>query len=197
MPPPCRYWPNFGPTARLSPCASAAGHALRTIGTPEARRALFDLIEDSDRLSVYLAVAATFDEDSAAAFDRLVHYFDPGRIAQPGRGRNPQCRPGDFRSGLICRRTQRGTDPPVDGLEGAVLAAAGPALGQTVRRPAARQASGAQCPACPEVRRGGPCRPRAGGGSGPRGSTRRPSRNQGVWRPLDPLSPRRTRPGLE
>ncbi len=130
----------------LEPVRSAAGHALRTIGTPEARRALLDLIEDSDHLSVYLAVAAAFDEDSATAFDRLLYYFEPGRSAQPGRGRNPQCRPGDFRSELVCRRAQRGTDPPMGGFEGAVLAAAGPALGQTVRRPAARQATGAHCP---------------------------------------------------
>ena len=68
----------------LEPVRNAAGHALRTIGTPEARRALLDLIEDSDHLSVYLAVAAVFDEDSATAFDHLSHYFEPGRVAQPG-----------------------------------------------------------------------------------------------------------------
>ncbi len=68
----------------LQPVRTAAGHALRTIATPEARRALLDLVEDSDHLSVYLAVAAVFDEDSATAFDRLMHYFEPGRVAQPG-----------------------------------------------------------------------------------------------------------------
>ncbi len=68
----------------LEPVRNAAGHALRTIGTPEARQALFDLIEDSDHLSVSLAVAAAIDEGSATAFDRLVHYFEPGRFAQRG-----------------------------------------------------------------------------------------------------------------
>jgi hypothetical protein len=68
----------------LEPVRNAAGHALRAIGTPEARRALLDLIEDSDQLSVYLAVAAVFDEDAAAAFDRFSLYFEPGRVTQPG-----------------------------------------------------------------------------------------------------------------
>jgi hypothetical protein len=68
----------------LQPVRNAAGHALRTIGTPEARRELLGLIEDADHLSVYLAVAAVFDEDAASAFDRFSHYFDSGRVAQPG-----------------------------------------------------------------------------------------------------------------
>jgi hypothetical protein len=68
----------------LEPVRTAAGHALRTIATPEARRALLDLIEDSDHLSVYLAVAAAFDEDSVTVFDHLLYYFEPGRIAQLG-----------------------------------------------------------------------------------------------------------------
>lgn len=68
----------------LQPVRNAAGHALRAIGIPEARRALLDLIEDSDHLSVYLAVAAVFDENEASAFDRFSHYFDPGRAAQTG-----------------------------------------------------------------------------------------------------------------
>ncbi len=68
----------------LEPVRSAAGHALRTIGTPEARRALLDLIEDSDHFSVYLAVAAAFNEDPATAFDSFSYNFNPGRVAQPG-----------------------------------------------------------------------------------------------------------------
>jgi len=68
----------------LQPVRNAAGHALRAIGTPEARRALWDLIEDSDHLSVYLAVATVFDEDAATAIDRFSHYFEPGRVAQAG-----------------------------------------------------------------------------------------------------------------
>lgn len=68
----------------LVPVRDAAGHALRAIGTPEARRALLNLIEDSDHPSAYLAVASVFDEDPAKAFDRLSHYFEPARVAQPG-----------------------------------------------------------------------------------------------------------------
>ncbi|MFN0022054.1 MAG: HEAT repeat domain-containing protein [Pirellulaceae bacterium] len=67
----------------LQPVRDAAGHALRDIGTTEARRALLELIEDSDDLSVYLAVAAVFDEDVTTAFARFSHYFDPDRVAQP------------------------------------------------------------------------------------------------------------------
>jgi hypothetical protein len=68
----------------LHPVRTAAGHALRAIGTPEARRVLLEQIEDSESPSAYLAVAAVFDEDPASAFDRLSSYFDPRRFAQPG-----------------------------------------------------------------------------------------------------------------
>jgi hypothetical protein len=71
-------------TCALQPVRNAAGHALRAIGTPEARRALLDLIEDSDHLSVYLAVAVIFDENPAEAFDRLSCYFEVGHRAQLG-----------------------------------------------------------------------------------------------------------------
>ena len=84
MRPRCRCLAQLWADCPLEPVRSAAGRALRTIGTPEARRALLDLIEDSDHLSVYLGVAAAFDEDPATAFDHLVHYFEPGRFAQPG-----------------------------------------------------------------------------------------------------------------
>src|ERR1700678_1510641 len=47
MPLLAELWADCG----LEPVRSAAGHALRPIGTPEARRALLDLIEDSDHLS--------------------------------------------------------------------------------------------------------------------------------------------------
>lgn len=63
---------------------TASGHALRAIGTPEARQALVDLIEDSDHLSVFLAVAAIFDEDAARAFDRFAPYFEGNRVVQLG-----------------------------------------------------------------------------------------------------------------
>jgi hypothetical protein len=68
----------------LVPVRAAAGRALLAIGTPEARRALLNLIEESDHSSVYFAVATVFDEDPEQAFDRLTHYFEPGRVAQPG-----------------------------------------------------------------------------------------------------------------
>ena len=127
----------------LAAVRNAAGHALCAIGNSGVRWALLDLIDDSDHLSVYLAVAAVFDEDPATAFDRLLCYFEPARFARRWRGRDPQCRPGDFRSEVVCRRARWGPPPPrMGGPEGTDLAAAGPALDQTVRRPAARQALG-------------------------------------------------------
>lgn len=68
----------------LQPVRSAAGHALRQIGSPDARNALIDLIEDSDHLSVFMAVRAIFDTDPAEAFTRFAPYFDPERVRQPG-----------------------------------------------------------------------------------------------------------------
>lgn len=68
----------------LQPVWVAAGHALRNIGTPEALLALQDAIEDSDHLSVFLAVRATFDEDPKAAYDRFAPRFAPERLAEPG-----------------------------------------------------------------------------------------------------------------
>ena len=68
----------------LLPVRTVAGHALRQIGTPDARKALIDLIEDSDRLSVFMAVRAIFDADPTQAFTRCAPYFDPARVAQPG-----------------------------------------------------------------------------------------------------------------
>lgn len=63
---------------------SSVGNALRVIGTPEARGALLDLIEDSDAFSVFLAVRAIFDEKTTKAFDFCIDYFDDKRMAQPG-----------------------------------------------------------------------------------------------------------------
>lgn len=86
------------------PVRNAAGHALRAIGTLEARRALLDLIEDSDRLSVYLAVAAVFDEDTVTAFDQFSRYFEPDRVEQMGGAVIPNTvlatfAPGSFAAG--------------------------------------------------------------------------------------------------
>jgi hypothetical protein len=68
----------------LEPVRTAAGHALRAIGTPAARAALEALIEDADHLSVFLAVRAVFDTDPDLAFDRFAPYFDPQQVRQPG-----------------------------------------------------------------------------------------------------------------
>jgi hypothetical protein len=68
----------------LVPARIATGHALRAIGNREARAALLSLIEDSDHLSVFLAVRSVFDEDPASAFDRFAPYFDKRRVGAPG-----------------------------------------------------------------------------------------------------------------
>lgn len=80
----------------LQPVWVAAGHALREIGTAEARAALQDAIEDSDHLAVFLAVRATFDEDPMAAYDRFAPRFAPERLAEPGGAAVPQVVLGTF-----------------------------------------------------------------------------------------------------
>lgn len=62
----------------------SVGHSLRKIGTPEARGALLDQIEDSDAFSLFTAVGAIFDEKTSKAFDFCIEYFDESRMAQPG-----------------------------------------------------------------------------------------------------------------
>jgi hypothetical protein len=57
----------------LVPVRYAAGHALFAIGTNEARAALESMMEDSDFLSLSLAVRAVFDRDPSIAYD----YFEP------------------------------------------------------------------------------------------------------------------------
>lgn len=100
----------------LQPVRDAAGHALRAIGTPEARKALLDLIEDSDHLSVYLAIAAVFDEVAATAFERLSRYFELESVAQPGGAVIPSAvvatfAPSSFAAGRDGELTPRWTDP--------------------------------------------------------------------------------------
>jgi hypothetical protein len=68
----------------LMPVRYAAGHALRAIGSTHARAALAEQLEDSDDLSVFLAVRAVFDADPAAAFDQFSCYFDLRRVLRPG-----------------------------------------------------------------------------------------------------------------
>ncbi|MFM7562760.1 MAG: HEAT repeat domain-containing protein [Planctomycetota bacterium] len=62
----------------------AAGQALSELGTPESFRALHELIEDAAHWSTRYAVSSVFNEDASTAFDRLLHFFEPARLAQPG-----------------------------------------------------------------------------------------------------------------
>jgi HEAT repeat protein len=55
----------------LVPLRQAAAHALWEIGTPDAREVLVELINDSDRLSVFMAVRAVFDAAPMGAYDRF------------------------------------------------------------------------------------------------------------------------------
>jgi hypothetical protein len=68
----------------LVPARIATGHALRAIGNRKARAALLSLIEDSDHLSVFLAVRSIFDDAPASAFDRFAPYFEKRRVSEPG-----------------------------------------------------------------------------------------------------------------
>ena len=64
----------------------AAGAALLAIGTPEALAALsagLDEYDPNGRITT-LAVRAIFRADPAGAYDRLIGYFDPQRLAAPG-----------------------------------------------------------------------------------------------------------------
>jgi hypothetical protein len=68
----------------LMPLRTAAGHALREIGTPEARAALIATIDDADTFSIYMGIRAIFDTAPDKAYDRLIPYFDAERLRQPG-----------------------------------------------------------------------------------------------------------------
>jgi hypothetical protein len=75
-----KIWTN----CPVQPVRTAAGHALRAIGTAEARAALRSAIEDADHLSVFLAVAAVFDDDPMKAYDYFLPYFEPQKVRLPG-----------------------------------------------------------------------------------------------------------------
>lgn len=82
----------------LVPVRTAVGHALRAIGSPEARAALLSLIEDADHLSVFLAVRTVFDDDPTTAFDRFAPYFcrstcEPARRVRNSSGGSSNLRP--------------------------------------------------------------------------------------------------------
>jgi hypothetical protein len=64
----------------------AAGAALLAIGTSEALAALsagLDEYDPDSRITTF-AVRAIFRTDPAGAYDRLIGYFDPQRLAAPG-----------------------------------------------------------------------------------------------------------------
>lgn len=64
----------------------AAGAALLAIGTPEALAALsagLDEYDPDNRITTF-AVRAIFRTNPAGAYDRLIGYFDPQRLAAPG-----------------------------------------------------------------------------------------------------------------
>ena len=69
----------------------AAGAALLAIGTPEALAALGTHLDehDPDGRITQFAVRAIFHADPAGAYDRLIGYFDPQRLAAPGGGSVP------------------------------------------------------------------------------------------------------------
>lgn len=68
----------------ISPVRVQAGHALRAIGSRDARAALIAMIDDADHLSVFLALRAIFDGDAMRAFDQLAPYFAEARLARAG-----------------------------------------------------------------------------------------------------------------
>ena len=69
--------------AKVHVLRTQVGHALREIGSPEARAVLDELIDDADELSVFLGVKALFDADPATAFDRTAKYFTDESLATP------------------------------------------------------------------------------------------------------------------
>lgn len=68
----------------VEPVRIAVGHTLLEIGSPAARAALIDLIEDADPFSALMAARAILNEDPSSFFDRCAVYFTPERIAQSG-----------------------------------------------------------------------------------------------------------------
>lgn len=93
----------------VSPVRAAAGRALRTIATAQARAALTALIEDADPtwLSVTTAVSAIFEADPSHAFECLDPYFAPERLRQPGGTAIPSRVLATFAPGAL----RGGTEP--------------------------------------------------------------------------------------
>jgi hypothetical protein len=95
----------------LVPLRNAAGHALRQIGTPEARAVLVELIEDSNHLSVFMAVRAIFDAAPMEAFDKLLRYFDAELVRQRGGAVIPGEALGSFAPSSFSREGPQWTEP--------------------------------------------------------------------------------------
>ena len=68
----------------LIPLRNGAGHALRAMGSADARNVLTELIDDGDWFSVHIAIRAVFDAAPLSAYDRLISYFDADRVRMPG-----------------------------------------------------------------------------------------------------------------
>lgn len=68
----------------IAPVRVQAGHALRAIGSSDARAVLIAMLDDADHLSVSLALRAIFDGDAMRAFDRLAPHFAEDRIERAG-----------------------------------------------------------------------------------------------------------------
>ena len=95
----------------VEPVRVACGHALRAIGSGEARDALTDTIQDADHFSVFIAVRAVFDTDPIRAFEHFAPYFREEHLARPGGGTIPQQVLATFAPGSFTRAGPQWTEP--------------------------------------------------------------------------------------
>jgi hypothetical protein len=65
------------------PVRLACGHALRSIGSRDARAALKATLQDADDFSVFIAVRAAFDDDPVGAYEHFLPYFGEDSLSQP------------------------------------------------------------------------------------------------------------------
>ena len=92
-------WPQSGGTVRWSRCGRPPGTRYDGSARQKPAQVLIELIEDSDHLSVFLAVRAIFDAAPMEAFDKLLPYFDAERSSATGRRSNPR-----RSAGLLCAK---------------------------------------------------------------------------------------------
>jgi hypothetical protein len=95
----------------VEPVRIACGHALRSIGSREAREALTDTIQDADHFSVFIAVRAVFDADLVGAFEHFTPYFGEERLSQPGGATIPREVLSTFAPGAFSRAGPQWTEP--------------------------------------------------------------------------------------